>query len=462
MTMTRILFALSVLVLLAGCGGGDDDGGGVAEIPVETGPTLSDLLAEGTLIVATRNAPTMYYRGRFGPEGFEHDLITAFANEVGLSVDFLIREDVADVLAALENGEAHIAAAGLTLTPARAERFLVGPVYETVRQQVVSRRGQKRPRNVKELVGREVGVVTNSSYRDRLDELQLEHPGLEWTEVDSVSTEELLHRVWREELDLTVADDNIVSINRRYFPELIVAFHLTDPESLVWYFHEDAESLQIKSGAWFEEYEASGEVVLRHERYFGYLGQYDYVDTRKFINRIEERLPKYRPIFEKVAGEFGFSWTVLAAISYQESHWNPRAKSPTGVRGMMMLSLPTAKEVGVDNRLDPEQSVRGGMTYFMQMFSRLPASIPVPDRYWIALAAYNVGYGHVLDARGLARRLGKNPDLWVDFSEVLPLLSQREYYSTLKYGYARGYEPVLYVDRIRGYEDILTREMGGN
>jgi len=451
-----------MLLVLGACGGDDGGGGDVAEEIVETGPTLGDILDEGRLIVATRNAPTMYYQGRRGFEGLEHDLIADFADKADLKVEFVMRESVADVLAALDNGEVHIAAAGLTLTRERSQRYLAGPVYETVRQQVVSRRGQKRPRNVKELVGREVGIVAESSYRDRLQELQAEHAALEWIEVDSVGTEELLHKVYREELDLTVADDNIVSLNRRYFPELIVAFHLTAPESLVWYFHESAESLWAKSPSWFEAYKESGELAQRHEFYFGYIGQYDYVDTRKFMNRIEDRLPKYRPIFEKVAGEFGMPWTVLAAISYQESHWNPRAKSPTGVRGMMMLTLPTAKEMGVDNRLDPEQSLRGGMKYLIGLFSRLPASIKTPDRWWIAAAAYNVGYGHVLDARGLARKLGKNPDLWVDLSQVLPLLSQREYYSTLRYGYARGYEPVLYVDRIRGYEDILTREVGGN
>jgi membrane-bound lytic murein transglycosylase F len=167
-------------------------------------------------------------------------------------------------------------------------------------------------------------------------------------------------------------------------------------------------------------------------------------------------------MFEKIAGEFGIPWTILAAISYQESHWNPRAKSPTGVRGMMMLTQATAREMGVDNRLDPEQSVRGGMKYLVGLYSRLPATIKLPDRYWIALAAYNVGYGHVLDARQLARRLEKDPDLWTDLSEVLPMLAQRKYYKTVKYGYARGYEPVQYVDRIRNYEDILTREVGGD
>lgn len=458
----RVLIVSLLVVLVAGCGG---NGGKDASTEGHPGPpdtTLADLLEQGRLLVATRNAPTMYYHGRLGPEGLEHDLIADFADDLGLKVEFVIEEGVDGVLAALDSGRVHIAAAGLTRLPERDRRYLPGPVYETVRQQVVSRRGQRRPRKPADLVGREVGVVAESSYRERLEELTGKHPRLQWEEFDSVNTEELLHRVWRGELELTVADENIVSLNRRYFPELIVAFHLTEPESLVWYFHPDAESLRVAAPGWLEQYRASGQLAQRHEFYFGFLGQYDYVDTRKFMDRIEERLPKYRSMFEKVAGEFGIPWTILAAVSYQESHWNPRAKSPTGVRGMMMLTQATAKEMGVDNRLDPEQSVRGGMKYLAGLYSRLPSSVTLPDRYWIALAAYNVGYGHVLDARSLARKLGKNPDLWIDLSQVLPLLAQRKYYSKLKYGYARGYEPVQYVDRIRNYEDILTRETGAD
>jgi len=183
------------------------------------------------------------------------------------------------------------------------------------------------------------------------------------------------------------------------------------------------------------------------------------VDTRKFIERIDKRLPKFRPIFEKVAAEHDVSWTIPASITYQESHWRARAVSPTGVRGLMMLTQATAREMGVTNRLDPEQSVRGGMRYLKEIFDRLPDSIEQPDRYWIALAAYNVGYYHVMDARVLAQRLGKNPDVWAELSEVLPLLAEKKYYRTLRFGYARGYEPVRYVTRIRDYQDILEEEM---
>ena len=447
-TVRTLILALCVF---PGCGGDGDAPGGTAA------RSLNQSLEDGQLIVLTRNAPTTFYEGRFGEEGVEYDMAVAFARTIGATPEFVMKESVADILDALERGEGHVAAAGLTLTQDRAKNMLVGPAYQSVRQQVVSRRGKKRPRRVEDLIGRTVGVVAKSSYVSTLGALRTDYPELSWTEMDSVGTEQLLHRVWDESLDLTVADDNIVAINRRFFPELIVAFHLTDPESLVWYFHPSQKNLRDAAGDWYAAFSDSGHMEQLNERYYGYLGQYDYVDTRTFTNRIKKRLPRYRALFEAAADEYGIRWTIPAAVAYQESHWNPLAVSPTGVRGMMMLSQPTAREMGVENRLDPEQSVHGGVKYLAQLYTRLPASIELPDRYWIALAAYNVGYGHVLDARTLANRLGRSPDKWRDLAEVLPLLAQREYFSTLKHGYARGYEPVRYVNRIRGYEDILIR-----
>ncbi len=152
-------------------------------------------------------------------------------------------------------------------------------------------------------------------------------------------------------------------------------------------------------------------------------------------------------------------WTLLAALSYQESHWNPRAKSPTGVRGIMMLTLPTAKEVGVKSRLDAAQSIKGGAKYYARIYERLPEEIVEPDRTWVALAAYNVGIGHIHDAQTLAKRQDKDPNSWSVLAEMLPLLSQKRYYRTVKHGYARGSEPVFYVNRVRNYRDLLLRSM---
>ena len=179
--------------------------------------------------------------------------------------------------------------------------------------------------------------------------------------------------------------------------------------------------------------------------------------TRRFLGHMATRLPQYRPLFRAAEERHGIPWRLLASQSYQESYWDPRAKSPTGVRGLMMLTRTTAAELGIQNRLDPAQSIRGGARYLAHLRKRLPSSIEDPHRTWIALAAYDVGLGHIKDARVLAVRMGKNPDLWPDLESVLPLLSQKKYYRTLRHGYARGKEPVQYVQRIQRYHSLMER-----
>ena len=193
----------------------------------------------------------------------------------------------------------------------------------------------------------------------------------------------------------------------------------------------------------------SGHLASLEEKYIGHIGSFDYVDTRAFIRALDSKLPQWSPLFKEYSDEF--DWRLVAALAYQESHWNPLAKSPTGVRGMMMLTLPTAKSVGVTNRLDPKQSVRGGVDYLRRMVSRIPDSIDEHEKIWFALASYNVGYGHMMDARRLTKKQGGNPDAWADVKDRLPLLRQKKYYSQTRYGYARGDEARNYVENIRRY-----------
>ncbi len=186
-----------------------------------------------------------------------------------------------------------------------------------------------------------------------------------------------------------------------------------------------------------------------------------FVGTLTFTDNILKRLPTYRSLFEKIGSEHNLDWRLLAAMAYQESLWNDKAVSPTGVKGLMMLTRTTAKELGIKNRLDPEQSARGGARYFNHIKRRLPKKITGEDRLCMALASYNVGYGHLQDARILTRKLGGNPNKWADVKKRLPLLSKRKWYRKTKYGYARGHEPVRYVRNIQTYYNLLvwfTRE----
>ena len=423
---------------------------------------LDDIRAKGELVVVTRNAPTTYYEWRDEYIGYEHDMTQSFARYLGVDVRYIVEDSLVDMLDAIDSGEAHVAAAGLTVTKERATVYSFGPVYQTVKQQVVCRRGGKKPKKVSDLIDVKLTVAAESSYVENLQLLKKKNPELNWLESEDLSTENLLEQVWLKEIECTIADSNIVSLNRRYYPELVVRFDISKPQNIAWLMPANAKAISGEMNKWFAGFKNDNGIeglTALNEQYYGFIEVYDYVDTRKFVRQINETLPDYRSYFENEAGENNIDWTLIAAQAYQESHWRANARSPTGVRGIMMLTLTTAKEVGIENRLDPEQSIRGGTQYLAKLLKRIPKSVKGPDRIWFALAAYNVGMGHIYDARALAKRHGKNPDSWADIAATLPLLSQKKYYKTVKHGYARGGEPVRYVQRIRGYQDILIQNL---
>ena len=180
-------------------------------------------------------------------------------------------------------------------------------------------------------------------------------------------------------------------------------------------------------------------------------------EIKTFLNHITTRLPYYREEFQRAEKKTGIPWVLLASMSYQESKWNRHAISPTGVRGLMMLTRSTAADLGIQNRLDPKKSIDGGARYLAHLHQRIPKDIRQSDRLFVALAAYNVGLGHIRDARILAKRLGRNQQQWEGLREVLPLLAKKKYYQDLPHRYARGWEPVQYVKRIREYRKILDQ-----
>ncbi|TVP53868.1 MAG: membrane-bound lytic murein transglycosylase MltF [Halomonadaceae bacterium] len=413
----------------------------------------------GVLRVATRNGSTTYYVNRHEqPAGPEHDLVMAFAQAQGLEVEWDMVHSTSAVLRKLENGEVHLGAAGLTHLPNRNARFERGPAHTEIRQQVVCNR-ESRPliRSLNQLANSnvELHVTDNSSYAETLETLAQSHEGLSFTLDNEVSTEVLLTRVAQGQLSCTVADSNIVQVNQRFQPNLEVAFDLTEGQNIGWYLPKGS-SMARTARAWMNSTAGDEAISAMENRYFAYIEDFDFVDLRALNRRIEDRLPQFREMFEEAAERTGVAPDLLAALAYQESHWDPQARSPTGVRGLMMLTGPTARELGVTDRLDPEQSIDAGARYLADRHRRLSADIAEPDRMFLALASYNVGRGHLLDARQLARDLNRDPDRWTDMETVLPLLADDRYYPNLRYGYARGYEPVHYVQRIRNYRDVIS------
>jgi membrane-bound lytic murein transglycosylase F len=439
----RAVTTISLCGLLATC-----------QIP----PTLLErIVSEGELRVVTRNGPTTYYLGTEGPVGPEYDLVKSFADHLGVELEIYTRESFDDIVPEVVEGRAHIAAAGLTRDDAARPDVAFGPEYGAVTEQLVYRINTGRPRSVEDLYGADLKVMAGSSHARTLESLQLEHAELTWEEAQNVDEEELLEKVSAGELQYTVADSRSVRVSRYFHPHIRAAIDLSEPQPIAWAMKEDDRdrSLQEATKAFFEDAAQSGLLARIEERYYGHTNQFDYVGARTFLKHIDRRLPRYRAWFQEAAAENDLDWRLLAALAYQESHWSPDAVSETGVRGLMMLTKVTAASLGVEDREDAQQSIFGGARYFRFVTERVPRRVQSPDRVWMAVAAYNVGWGHVSDARKIARMRGLNPNRWQDVRDCLPLLTQKKWYSQVRYGYARGWQPVRYVENVRSYYEVL-------
>ena len=411
----------------------------------------------GELRVLTRNSGTTYYEGPNGPAGLEYDLAAGFAEYLGVKLNIETPESLSQILRKIQFGAADMAAAGLTVTAERQAVLDFSTSYQRITPQLVYRVGVRTPKNLNELQGN-LEVVADSSHAERLRALQDEYPNLSFRETSELDSEQLLNLVWEQVIDYTVADSNEVAISRRFYPELRVAFDISSAEPLAWAFPRGEDrSLIEKADEYLKTLKDNGKLDRLLERYYGYVTDFDYVGTRRYMKHMEQRLPQFRQWFEEAGEMTGIDWRLLAAIGYQESHWNPKAVSPTGVRGIMMLTRDTMQHLGITkSRLDPQASIEGGARYIARVKNRIPKRIGEPDRTWMALAAYNVGFGHLEDARVLVQSEGADPDKWIDVKKYLPLLSQKKWYKQTRHGYARGNEPVRYVENIRSYYDILV------
>lgn len=417
---------------------------------------LEQILERGELRVVSRYGLTSYYNNGGELAGFEYELAQRFADYLGVTLKVTVPENLSKTLEMIESGQADIAAAGLTITRARQNRLRFGPIYHEVTQQLIYRHGSSPPRDITEISSGQLEIVANSSHAEQLAVLQQEIPPLSWIENPNIDTSGLLELVQLELIDYTVVDSNEMAASHSLYPELRVAFDVSDPQPLAWGMRRsDDMSLQVAVNTFFEVIENSGYLDQLIEKYFGHIRRFDYVDSRAIHRRIQTHLPQYESILKAAALAYDYDWRLLAAIAYQESHWNPEAVSSTGVRGLMMLTQATANEMGVIDREDPEQSIFAGTAYLTIMKNRLPERIAEPDRTWLALAAYNIGLGHLEDARVLTEKNGGNPDRWADVRENLPLLAKQQWFSQTRYGYARGAEPVRYVGNIRRYYDIM-------
>ncbi|TWI58730.1 membrane-bound lytic murein transglycosylase F [Pseudomonas duriflava] len=445
------IMATVIFLLLQGC-----------EEPEEAPPvqptTLERIQKEGVLRVITRNSPATYFQDRNGDTGFEYELVKRFATELGLKLQIETADNLDDLFNRLNSKDGpDLAAAGLTPSPSRQDNVNTSHPYLDVVPQVIYRNGTRRPTKADDLIGKRIMVLKSSSQAEQLAALKAQKPELSYEESDQVEVADLLKMVDEGQIDLTLVDSNELAMNQVYYPNVRVAFDLGDTQSLAWMTGKQEDGTLMKAiNSFLDKAKQDNTLQQLKERYYGHVDVLGYVGAYTFAQHLQQRLPLYEKHFRKAAQQRNLDWRLLAAIGYQESLWQPDATSKTGVRGLMMLTNDTAQAMGVANRLDPLQSIEGGARYFNQIRNQLPESIKEPDRTWFALATYNIGAAHIIDARKMAEAEGLNPNRWLDVKRMLPRLSQKQWYSKTRYGYARGGETVHFVQNVRRYYDILT------
>jgi membrane-bound lytic murein transglycosylase F len=440
------LVCAALTAMLAGC------------LPSERVDAVAPLEPGGELVVLTHSSSTTFYQDPDGSyAGIEYDLVRRFAEEHGYRLRFIVLPQFSAVLPALQQKRGHLAAAGITVTPELSAQFTFAPSYQEISLEVIYDSDSARPRSVNDLIGRQVDVLAGSPAIPELTRIKAKLPRLEWNTVAAPDTEAIVDRITNGNTHFAVAESHAVDVARNFHPTIATAFALGEPRKLAWAMPKDADPLLAKQlAAYFDRIRRDASLTRIIDKYYGHLQRLTEADILHFMNRVRSVLPLYRKHFQDAQDVTGIDWRLIAALGFQESHWDPNAVSPTGVRGLMMMQDDTAAQMKVKNLLDPRENIIGGARY-LAMLRDLLSRAPEPDRTWIALASYNIGFGHLEDARAIARAEKLDPNVWVNMKRVLPMLMRPEYAARTKFGYARGGEAVILTENVRQYYDILLR-----
>lgn len=447
--MTRKILSILLLLIsffISGC---------------EQPPVVERIQSKEEIIFAILESPTSYYQGLEGPMGFEYELARRFAQSIGVEARFKSFKHIRELRLAVAKGTAHVAAGSLSINDTNKKLLKFSEPYQTIETHVVYRRGSLRPRKPEDLQNGILWLAADGNHKDIIHELEENtDEKLNWEEVADKNTDELLNMVDKGQIDYTLANDYQLALSQRYNHHLRIGFTLEEETKLGWGFAKNTDDSLIRSANIFfsilTKYQLMGELV---EKYYGYTDNLNFVDKRLYFRHIAQRLPKYKEFFLMAEAETGLDWRLLAAIGYQESHWQVRATSNTGVRGIMMLTRATAKELGIKNRIDPENSILGGARYLKILEEKIPASVPMPDRIWLALAGYNLGFRHLTSIRKTVKHEGGNPNSWHHIKEKLPTKASKKKNEN-GFSHSRGVQARNYVDKVRYYYDLLVWKLG--
>ncbi len=444
--MRALLLVLATL-LLTGCPRGE-------------APVIVDFRTLGELRVATRvDAVTYRKEPNDGASGFEHDLLEELASELGVPVKFIVFPSAARALAAVQRGDAHLAAAALGRND-KARHVRWSPIVRELKLLIAgTSETASAVQSVQDLAGKTVTARRGTLAARRLRELQHEVPEMRINTVAGQPDQVLLSAVADGRIALLATDEAQLALAAELRPELQQVSALPGTAAMAWALPDNAGSTELFEtvGRFLIRSHEDNTITRLEDRYFGHIQRLSTIDIAAFVDRIQTRLPRYRAMFEQAGEHTGLDWRLLAAIGYQESQWDPFAISPTGVRGLMMLTEDTARRMKVRDRLDPAQSILGGAKNFKLMLDSIDADVQQPDRTWMAVAAYNLGLGHLRGARQIANTMGRDNLTWVSLRTLLPLMSRPSFARRLKAGPARGGEAVHMTENVRAYFDILRR-----
>jgi len=422
---------------------------------------LKKIQERGTIRVGTLSSPLTYYYDRNIAKGYEYQLVKSFADYLGVELEITTSRDPRRLFDLLASRKVDMLAANLMTSEDRNNHFSAGPVYRKERLLAIYRKQQdySPPKSLTQAQGKSIEVLVHSGETAALEYLKDDHENLVWTEVTDINRLDLLTRVQNRSSEIAIVPESLWQSFESYHPELAVAFELDLAQPVAWYSAKARENRLAEVIRVFFSREETNQLIEKLESAPAPAkNPLNYFDLTSFREAVEQRYVELKPLFEEAAENTGYDPLFLAAIGYQESHWKADAVSPTGVRGIMMLTEDAAADVGVNDRTDKRQSILGGAQYLKIIAAKIPDRIAEPDRTYFALAAYNIGFGHLEDARILTQREGDNPDSWKDVAKHLPKLEDPEYYPQTRYGQARGSEAVTYVSNIRRYQTILPTE----
>lgn len=410
----------------------------------------------GVLNYGTRASLLSYFKSGDSIIGYEYQLLKQFADANNIEIKPILFNNNGDLFSALDSGIIDIAGGHLTITKQRALKYyFTAPISQTAID-LVTHFNHRNLNDIKDFEDKYGLVIANSSYEEVLDEIEQFEPS-NLTQVEDITLFELIRKINSKEIDYTFGDSEIINIYQYFIPGIYQTIQVSKPSDTAFLIHKSRnKEFKDRLNQFITKASESGLLDQLKKEILIHLPDIDTANTVTFFDKLQSVWPTIKDLVFEVADELEFDRALLAAISYQESHWEIDAESFTGVKGLMMLTASAAQDMAVEDRTDPRQSLEGGVKYFRHMKSKIPERIDEPHKTLFALAAYNVGFGHLEDARILTQKAGKNPDDWVEVEPFLAKLNNPSIAHELRYGTADGSTAVIYVNNIMTYQQLMN------